>query len=109
MEHMINDDLDNIFNHVSTGDRREGCDDTHIREYFKYFIVVAEKYKIYNCEIPRLIEDIKNINIKLLDTSFFILQTYRIYENELRELILENTDKLDKFIFGHIVTYCLSL
>lgn len=102
MENIIDTDLNNIFDYVNTGHRHDGCDYMHIQEYFKYFIIVAQKYKIYNFEISYLIEDIKKINIKLTDRSFFILQTYKIYENKLKKLVLMNTDKFDKFIFNHI-------
>jgi len=102
MEKKIDVDLDKIFDHVNTGHRRDGCEYVDILEYFKYFIMVTQKYKIYNYEILYLIKDIENIKIKSLDRSFFILQTYKIYEDKLKKLILINTNKFDKFILNHV-------
>ena len=91
-------DLDNIFDYVSTGHRYSGYNHTNVENYFKYFIIVAQKYKIYNYQIQILIEHVQKINFKLVDKAFFILKMYTVYENELKKLILTNTNKLNKFI-----------
>ena len=98
-EDIINDDLDSIYDFISTGHRREGCSYEDIENYFEYLIKIAYKYKIYNNEILNFIEDIKKELIdKSFDSSFFILNINKIYEKKLKKLIMTNINKFDELI-----------
>lgn len=103
MEYIIDKDLDSIFDVVDTGHRHDGCCYKDIENYFKYFIMIAQKYKIYNYDILNFIEDIKKeLSLKSFGRSFFILDICGIYEKELKKLIMVNVNKLDEFVVKHL-------
>jgi len=91
MEKYIEKSLDGIFNHVDKGHRREGCDRKHIEEYFEYLIKVSLVFEIYTGKILDFVNKIKNLDLSKFDSTFFILFQYKIYEDELKQLILSNT------------------
>ena len=72
------------------------CNRMKFKHPQKDFLDIIDK--IYNYQIQILIEHVQKINFKLVDKAFFILKMYTVYENELKKLILTNTNKLNKFI-----------
>jgi hypothetical protein len=103
MEDIINKDLESIFDFIYTGHRREGCSHKDIKKYFEHFITIAYKYVIYNYKILNFIKNIKKkLSSNFFDCSFFILETYKFYENKLKNLIMANVNKLNEFVVEHL-------
>lgn len=100
MERQLKTDLKNIFDFVDTGHRHDGCQPHHIREYFVYLVEVALKYKVFNVnKIDEFINKIQNEKIDpRLDNPFFIMISYRMYEDELIALVTEKTNILETML-----------